>query len=257
MASLFFDESSEHFFVRFRYGGRSFKRSLGTNKEKLAHAQASRVEETLILLKNGRLSIPQNADPVAFILSDGRRDSFESPKLPTLVEVTTAFKAARIPGHKEATTVSTENTHIRHLLRIMKGKTFAHTIGHTALQSYVVTRLSEVVGAKRPISAKTVRKEIATFRVIWNWAVKEGMLEGQAAVIGLVYPKRDEKPPFMPIEQIEHIIERDRPCAADERRLWECLYLRGQEVLEALKHLEIHSAESYLYPMTMLGIDAR
>jgi hypothetical protein len=113
MASLFFDEASEHFFVRFRYGGRSFKRSLGTGNEKLARAQASRVEETLIFLKNGRLTIPPHADPAAFIISDGRKNSFEAPQLPTLLEITTAFKAARVPGHKEATTVSTEDTHIR------------------------------------------------------------------------------------------------------------------------------------------------
>jgi hypothetical protein len=106
MASLFFDEASQHYYVRFRYRGRSFKRSLGTSNVKLANAQASRIDEPLILLKNDRLTIPPHADPAAFIISDGRRTSFESPKLPTLVEVTTAFKEARVLGHKEATTVS-------------------------------------------------------------------------------------------------------------------------------------------------------
>lgn len=252
MASLVFDEASQHFYVRFRYRGRAFKRSLGTSNAKLAHAQASRIDETLILLKNNRLAIPPQADPAAFILSDGRLNSFESPKLPTLIEVTTAFQAARIPGHKEATTLSTEDTHIRHLLRILKARTLVHTIGHTALQNYVATRLAEVVAGTRPISAETVRKEIATLRVIWNWAVKTGMVEGPAPVGGLVYPKRDEKPPFMTMDQIEHIIERDKLCGADDNRLWECLYLRREEVLQALAHLELHSVESYLYPMTLL-----
>jgi hypothetical protein len=40
IASLFFDEASEHFYVRFRYGGRSLKRSLATSNEKLAQARA-------------------------------------------------------------------------------------------------------------------------------------------------------------------------------------------------------------------------
>jgi hypothetical protein len=38
LASLLFDAESQHFFVHFRYGDRSFKRSLGTDNEKLALA---------------------------------------------------------------------------------------------------------------------------------------------------------------------------------------------------------------------------
>ena len=130
-------------------------------------------------------------------------------KLVTLAELTAAFQANRITGHKEASTIKTENIHIRHLLRILKGNTFAQAIGYTQVQSYVAKRLGELVGGKRPVSTETVRKEIATFRVIWHWAVKQGLLEGPAPVAGLEYPKRDEKPPFMTWDKIEQIIERD------------------------------------------------
>jgi hypothetical protein len=36
MASLLFDQAAKTFYVRFRYGGRSFKRSLDTANQKLA-----------------------------------------------------------------------------------------------------------------------------------------------------------------------------------------------------------------------------
>ena len=252
MASLLFDRESKHYFVRFRYGGRSFKRSLGTGNEKLARAQAGRIEETLLLLKHGRLSVPPAADPVAYILSDGRKLHEDEPQLLTLGELTAAYQANRIPGHKESNTIKTENIHIRHFLRILKGNLLAQTIGYTHLQSYVATRLAEVIGGNRPVATETVRKEVATFRVIWHWAVKQMLLEGPAPVAGLDYPKRDEKPPFMTWDKIEQVIERDRLSPADAKRYWQCLYLRSQEVEQALAYLREHAVHAYVYPMTLL-----
>jgi integrase len=251
MASLFLDQESGNFYVRFRYGGRSFKRSLDTNNQKLARAHVARVEETLMLLGHGRLSIPPQADPVTFILTDGRKLTAKEPTLLTLAELTEAFKANRIPGHKEANTLKTENIHIRHLHRILKASSLAQSIGHTHLQSYVAKRLGEVVRG-RAVSTETVRKEVATFRVIWHWGVKQGLLEGPAPVAGLDYPKRDEKLPFMTFDKITRIIERDRLSPADAKRYWECLYLRSNEVQEALECLKANAVHGYLYPMTLL-----
>lgn len=252
MASILFDNQSRTFYVRFRYGGRSFKRSLGTGNEKLARAHVARVEETIVLLRHGRLTMPPAADPAVFILSDGRKLQDDEVKLITLGELTAAFQENRIPGHKEARTIKTEDLHIRHLLRLLKGNSFVQTISHAHLQGYVARRLGEVVGGSRPISTETVRKEIATFRVIWNWAVKQGLLDGNAPVAGLAYPKRDEKPPFMTREQIEHIIERDQLADPEAKELWECLYLRSHEVQAALAHLKTHPFHDYIYPMTLL-----
>ena len=128
MASLLYDQESEHYFIRFRYGGRSFKRSFDTGNEKLSRAQAGRIEETLLLLRNGPLAIPPTVDPVAFILSDGRRTQTHDAALMTLAELMAAYQAGRVPGHKEASTIKTENIHIRHLLPIMKGKLGCATI---------------------------------------------------------------------------------------------------------------------------------
>jgi integrase/recombinase XerD len=61
----------------------------------------------------------------------------------------------------ESDTHPTHYGAIRHLLRVLKGKTFAQSIGHTLLQSYVATRLGEVVGSKRPVSAEMVKRRAA------------------------------------------------------------------------------------------------
>ena len=52
----------------------------------------------------------------------------------------------------------------------------------------------------------TIRKEIASFRAVWNWGVRAGLLSGTFPNRGLVYPKTDEKPPFQTWEEIERQI---------------------------------------------------
>lgn len=202
-------------------------------------------------MRNGRRSVPPHADPAAFILSDGRKLQNREAKLYTLAELTAMFKAARIPGHKEQSTLKTEDIHIRHLLRILGGSTLVRTLGHTDVQGYVAKRFGELVDGK-PVSTETVRKEVATLRVIWHWAVKAELLEGPAPVAGLAYPKRDQKLPFMTWDKIDQLIQRDRLSATDAKSLWECLYLRSHEVQEALVYLKEHAFHPYVYPLTLL-----
>lgn len=65
----------------------------------------------LLLLRRGRLTAPPAADPAVFILSDGKLLQDSESKLVTLAELTAAFKANRVAGHKEASTIKTENIH--------------------------------------------------------------------------------------------------------------------------------------------------
>lgn len=70
--SLEFDKTSNHYRIRFRYAGREFKRSR-SNNPRLACGMLARVEETLSLIANDRLDVPEDVDPAEFILSDGKR----------------------------------------------------------------------------------------------------------------------------------------------------------------------------------------
>lgn len=88
MKHIRLDKKSGHYFVRFRYGSSSFNRSLKTNDRREANAINGRVTETLMLLERGRLEIPTNADPAAFILSDGKRQGKPiKPKVRTLSDL--------------------------------------------------------------------------------------------------------------------------------------------------------------------------
>jgi integrase len=249
MPSLEFDNDADTYRVRFRFAGRSFKRSLHTASEKLADAALARIDETLMLIDRGRLEIPAEADPIAFIMSDGkRRGRADQPKLLTLGELIDAYQDQRIPGAKEESTIKTENMHLRHVVRGLKKSTYVKTIRMSDLQGYVVARLKQKYHG-RLITAETVRKELATLRVVWNWAMRHGLIDRPAPLVGLEFPKRDERHPFRTWDEITAILTRGGISAAEERELWESLYLTREEIHEVLKYAKAVAKHPFIYPL--------
>jgi integrase len=249
VASLEFDKTSRSYRIRFRFAGRSFKRSLSTDNRKLANSTLARVEETLALIANDRLEVPDDVDPAEYILTDGKRaQPLERRRIVTLGELCQMFQEQRVPGAKEASTIKTEDLHIRTLQKHFKKTTFVQSLRNADMQAYVLSRLSPKNG-RRAVRAETVQKELATLRVIWNWAVRRELLDRPAPVAGLEYPKRDEKHPFRTWDEIASILGRGGITSAQERELWESLYLRREEVHEALAYAKTHAAHSFIYPL--------
>jgi integrase len=116
------------------------------------------------------------------------------------------------------------------------------------MQGYVEKRLRDLYRDK-PIRPDTVRKEAATFRLIWNWAVTQGHVTGPAPTKGLKYPKTEQKPPFMTREDIEKIIKRGGLTDEQEARLWNCQFLTGVQVQEVLDHVKKVAEHLFIYPM--------
>src|SRR5437870_5369143 len=119
MATLEFDEAAHRYRVRFRFGGRPFKRSLKTGIRSEAEAVRGRVEETIRLLERGRLELPVGADPGTFIISDGKLSVKPvAERVLTLGQLIAAYQKALPEGVKEANTLTTERLHCKHLRRI-------------------------------------------------------------------------------------------------------------------------------------------
>lgn len=194
--------------------------------------------------------MPLGCDPADFILADGKVSESEA-RLITLDELTSAYQQARINGVKEPNTVKTEDLHLRHLQRLLKPQTFVRSLTTVQLQKYVGSRLSEVRRGGRPVATETVRKEISTFRSIWNWAVRQGLIQGPAPVTGLAYPKCDEKPPFMTWAEIERRVTRSGIAPIQAKAYWECLYLTREEVHEATEHIRSRAKHAFIYPLAL------
>ena len=69
MASL--EQRTDYFNVVFYFRGKKCTRSLRTKDKKEANTRRVRLEETIRLVESGRLVIPEEADAVTFLLSDG------------------------------------------------------------------------------------------------------------------------------------------------------------------------------------------
>ena len=249
MASLDVDGSSRLHRIRFRFAGRSYKRSLKTTDRCEAMTVKGRVEETIRLLERGRLEMPLDADSAAYIMSDGRINRKPlPPPIRTVTELFDKYRKGLPEGAKEQTTLKCEEIHVGHLKRHLGPSRNVLSLLTGDLQTYIDRRLQEQWHNK-PISPETVKKEVTTFRLVWNWAVDQGFLKGVAPTKGLKYPKTDEKPPFMTWDKIERIFARKAPCYDFGGSIWDCLFLRLAETEQLLEHVRVNSRHSFIYQM--------
>ena len=254
MASLEIDPASGRYRVRFRYQGREYKRSLRTQQQHVALSTLGQVEETLRLLQLGLADLPPTVDPGDFIVSGARSRRERLPQSPVkkLADLFQIYQQELPPGAKEERTLEGERLHFKHLLRHLKSRTLVATISAGTIQQYVEQR-SQDTFRKRRVGPETIKKEITTFRLVWNWARKQGYLDRPAPTERVVYPKRDEKPPFMTREEIRRKIERTHPSLSEEKELWESLYLTRDELEGLLGYLQQKVKDSFIYPMILLA----
>jgi len=249
MASLEQDTVSGRYRIRFRFGGRAYKRSLKTCDRREAKGVVGRVEEMIRLLERGRFDLPQDADPGSFILSDGKvNGKLAAHENRTVQEPLRLYLQSLPDGAKEHTTLRTEQTHVSHLLRYLPGSRLAQTVTTADMQMYVDKRVKVRYRGKR-IRPETVRKEVATFRVIWNWALARGIVCGPSPSRDLQYPKSEQKPPFMTWDDIERIERRGGLTAEEKKGLWECLFLHADEIQDMLDDVRQRARHAFVFPM--------
>ena len=250
MASIQKVKDSSKFTIRFRFQGRNIHRSLGTGDRRKATGICSRIEETLHLLETGRIEVPTGSDPIEFIFSDGKKPEKKPIKAKSLglTAFHDTYKEKLPAGRKEASTLDGEEIHLKHLKRHLGPSRKVQTITKSDLQNYVSSRLKEEYHGK-PIQPDTVRKELVTFRMLWNWGVEEGLLVGPSPTKHVALPLTDEKPPFMTRQEIEAIIARGGLTEDDESRLWEAVYLESAEVAQVLEHVRKNAQHPFIYPM--------
>lgn len=249
MAHIRRDPRTRTFRIRFRYGGCCYQRSLKTSDETEANAIRGRVKETLILIERGRIQIPPGIQPAEFILSDGKWSGKpERPVVRTLSDLFRRYEAELPVGAKEESTRKGEQRHQKLLKKHLGSSREAQYLAVVNLQAYVSKRSKDRWHGKL-ISRETIKKELATFRLIWNWAVDRGYLTGNAPTKGVQLPKRADKPPFMTAAEIRQKISRGGLTDGQIKPLWESLFLTKEEIAELLEHVKSSDSPSFVYPM--------
>jgi len=222
---------------------------LKTKIQREAYAVGGRVEETILLLERGRVEMPDHADPGEFILSDGKRFGKPvKPKIRTLSDLFQVYNRELPVGAKEETTLIGERRHQRSFKKHLRASVIVQSISVVDIQKYVSVRSLKLCNGE-PISPATIGKELATFRLIWNWAVERGYLKGPSPTKGVRLPKTAEKPPFMTRGEIEQKIERGGLTEKQIKRLWVSLFLMREEIGEVLDYVKQNAARSFIYPM--------
>ena len=256
MASIHQDPRTKVWQVVFRWEGEQYKRTAQTKKKKDAETLAGRVDDTIKMLRTGHLSMPEDADAASWILSHGQQAKQRSTNgkqrsqpFGTICDLYFADQK-----DKAGTTLSGETTHIGHLKRLLReSRPLAH-INVTTMQRYVNKRSAEK-WRKKPISGRTIHKELVTFRQIWKWARLRGYAKGPCPIVDdlgrriVSIPKPAEKERFHTWQQITRRIKRESLNAKQAKPLWESLFLDEQQVTALLAHVLEHAIPPYVYPM--------
>jgi integrase len=256
MAWLEEHPTSGHFKICFRWGGRKRKKTVKTTGRREAEAVLARFEENIQLLERGRFELPTGADIGTFLLSDGKLTAKPSPEPAprplTLGELRDLYIAVHANGALEANSLDTVRMHLRHVVATL-GESFPiGTLEVSHLQGHIDRRARKRYRG-RPLSAATLRKEVASTRACWNWGFQTGKLKAAFPNRGLRYPKMDEKPPFQTRPDIERQIGRGGLTEVDIRQLWDCLVLTRPEIDELLKYVLTHASQPFVYPMVCLA----
>jgi len=228
----------------FRFGGRRYYFAVGNLSEAQARAKGAEVDETLGLLERGRLAVPEGVALEDFVAAGGKVPAVSArPEAVTARRLFDHYLATHANGTIEENSLGTAKSHLNQ---------FAETIGERfRVQGLTLLDLQKHVERrrKRGLAAVTLKKEVATVRACWNWAVHAGMIKGPFPGKGLRFPKEEEKEPFRTFAEIEAIIVGEKPDDSRQTILWEALYLRRPEVEEFLAIVRENATLPWVYPM--------
>lgn len=202
MASIHKGKRTGKWLIMFRWDGQLFRKSCYIAVESEARHIKSRVENTIHLLKLGRIEMPPDADAGVWIMTDGKRarkNTHNGEHLARIGEICDAY----LPDQqsKQSNTIRTERTHITHLKYVLGERKRMNNLGFADIQRYVNERHKTKFGGN-VIEGETIRRELTTFRQIWNWAKKRHYVSKDCPLYdedrnwAVNIPKSKEKPKF-------------------------------------------------------------
>lgn len=260
MASIWPDSRTGTYLIKFHYGGRRFTRSCQTDKERQAATVKTLVEETISLLNTGRLVMPDDvSDAGTWIMSGGKLEHkpvLQSRSIASFDHICQKYMEDQ--RDKAPATVAGETIHIRHLKRLLGEKTQLGSVTTDTLRRYVDSRLKEPTRrtSKNPrrkkskaptataqlVTGATVKKELTTFRQIWDWARMSNIVRTPCPLLdphkprkwAVSLPKPAQSDDFMTWAEIEQRIERGGLSEFEKAQLWKWLFLDEKQVAELL-----------------------
>jgi integrase len=233
------------FRLLYQYEGKQQALTIGTVSLTEARQWKAKAENLLMRVKQRMLEVPAGCTMNEFILHEGKPPvaaNLTTVRNATLHQLREAYLKVFSNGAIESNTLRTAKIHLTHIETTL-GESFPMpALTLAKLQEHIERRGKTVV----PV---TIKKEVDTFRAVWNWGKRTGLVNGAFPSNGLVYPKSDEILPFMSWEEIERRVK----AGGDADVLWECLYLNVEQVAEFLAFAKKAAAPDCLYPMVVMA----
>jgi integrase len=270
--------------VIFWYGKRQHAFTIGEVDAADAAVYKASTEELVRLLKRNMVTLPTGCPIEQFMFFRGKppgnaEPDAAKPATLTLTQLRKAYVSSQT-NKLEDTTLAGIRLHFDHLTRILKEERLIPTLSRGDLQGYVNKRSEEWIDpnvyrrkrrkkhAARPArknrkapppesedkplrhpSAATIKKEIISLRTAWNWARRHLDVVEEFPGNGLDYAKTEEELPFMTWEEAERRIKAgDNP-----DKVWDCVYLRPEQVSELLEWVKARPLSPWVYPMLVFA----
>jgi integrase len=268
--------------VIFWYKGKQHTFWLGEVQEHEARAVSAKVDYWLMRLKQNLVYLPPGCDIVTFVQHDGKPPDppAAQKKELTLADLRESYFRSQ-EKKLEQTTLAGIQLHFDHLTRILGKKQLISPLTRADLQAYVEKRSGEWIDPevyrrkrrekaalakprrkyvrknvppkpaeaperpKRHPSPATIKKEIISLRTAWNWARRHLGLREEFPGGSLDYAKVAESLPFMTWEEAERRIA----AGDDPEEIWDCLYLRPEEIVGLLEWVKARPMSPWVYPM--------
>jgi integrase len=248
MASLLLKGDS--YYCQFYYLGRRYTATIGEVGKDEAEDFAGSVGQLLRRIKQKLIHVPPGVSITDFVLAGGQVTTVEEaaapPERASFADFMKRYLDTQGIGAMEDNSLSTVRMHLTHFERTFGPKFRIQQLALADLQRHVTTRAKKKYRGK-PLSPVTLKKEVASLRAAWNWAASAGLVRGVFPSKGLVYPKADEKPPFMTRQEIERKLH-DGMTQKEKAELWDCLYLTRPELDELLKFVRGRAAHPWIWP---------
>jgi integrase len=252
MASLLLKGDS--YYCQFYYLGRRYTVTVGQVGYDEAEDFAGSVGQLLRRIKQRLIHVPAGVAITDFVVSCGKVTPVEEAAAPPEPTSYAAFREKYLDGHRhgamEDNSFQTVAMHLRHFERTLGPNFPLRQLTLADLQRHVTTRAKQKYRG-RHLSPITLRKEVATFRAAWNWAALNDLVAGSFPSKSLVYPKGDEKLPFMTRAEIERRLTAGMS-EADRAALYNCLYLTQAELPQLLEYVKQNAAHPWTYPLFCL-----
>jgi hypothetical protein len=245
MASLL--RKGDSYYCQFYYLGRRFTVTIGEVGNDETEDFAGNVGQLLRRIKQKLTHVSPGVAIADIVVAGGQVTPLEEAAAPPEPTSFAAFRKQYLDTHgigaMQANSLQTVDMHLNHFERTLGARYPLQRLTLADLQQRVTERARKKYRGK-PHSPVTLKKELASLRAAWNWAAHTGLIKGAFPSKGLVYPKADEKPPFMTRKEIERKLHSGMT-VKERAELWDCLYLTRPELDELLEFVRGRAAHPW------------